>query len=134
MDSSRSAFAVLLILAVAPVAARAQSMETLTYHAVARGPTVVLPWWSCWFGEEKGCKYAPCHMQTVQAPRLGLLKPSVSPGQIPSRGGVCAGKPIPVMTLTYSPRSAAHGEDQIILETHSDNGLAHRIEITVDVP
>ena len=134
MSISRPTLAALILLAVTPAPSTAQTMETRTYHAVAHGPTVVLPWWSCWFGQDKGCKYAPCHMHTVQAPRLGVLTPSVVPGQIPARAGVCAGKPVPVMTLTYSPKPDVHGADQIILETHSDNGLSHRIEISVDVP
>ena len=123
--------AVLAQLALVPGAASAQPMQTYAYHWVAHGPTVVLPAWTCWF--PKNCKYAPCHMHTVQEPQLGLLTPSVATGQIPAYAGVCAGKPIPNLTLTYTPKPGAHGEDKMTLETHSDNGHSHRIEISVDV-
>ena len=122
-----------LVAAATPALGRAQNLEVRAFHVVANGRVAALKDWTCWFGPP-GCKYAPCHMRTVQEPSLGVLRPKAHPGTIPERGGVCAGKPITMLDLIYTPRRGAHGTDSIVLETHSDNGLAHRIEITVDVP
>jgi len=123
-----SALAILAAPAAPPAHAQ---MVTLHYHSIANGPTAAVSNWTCWFPD---CRYAPCHMQTVQSPQLGVLRPSVHSGRIPESGGICAGRPITALTLTYTPRKGAHGTDFIILETHSDNGASHRLEVTVDVP
>jgi hypothetical protein len=106
--------------------------ETLSYRFIASGPTLVLNQWTCWFRAD--CKYAPCHMTTVQKPILGRLKPSVVPGVIPPAGGLCAGKPVPMLNMTYTPSRGAHGLDQMVLESHSENGSSHTIYIYVQVP
>ena len=126
-----AAFGVLVItsLATAPVCA-----QDFTYRFTAHGPTVVLSSWTCWFGVDRGCKYAPCHMTTAQEPKLGRLRPSVAPGTIPASGGSCAGNPVPVLNMTYTPSRGAHGSDQIVLESRSENGSSHTIHIHVDVP
>jgi hypothetical protein len=115
-----------------PTLAQAQNMETRTYHVVATGRTKALSW-TCWFPPPE-CKYAACHMKTIQEPTLGSLRPRVRAGTIATPGGACDGKPTTVLDLFYTPRRGAHGTDSIVLETHSDNGLNHRLEITVDVP
>jgi len=114
--------------------AAAENFQTLNYHSVANGPTVVLKSWTCWFGPDRGCRYAPCHMTTAQQPKLGTLRPLVSPGVIPTSGGACAGKPIPEMNMLYTPKPGAHGADEILLRTQSDNGWRHDIYIHVEVP
>lgn len=134
MRLSKSTFTAATLLAAITWAgaARAEHFQTRVFHAVANGPTVILAHWTCWFPEN--CRYAPCHMTTLQEPKLGSVRPSVSPGRVPSDGGACAGKPVPVLNITYTPKANAHGADEVILETHSDNGWGHRIEISVDVP
>jgi hypothetical protein len=122
------------ILAVTSLAAVPVQAETLSYRFIANGPTVVLNRWTCWFGPNGGCKYAPCHMTTVQQPRLGRLKPAVISGSIPANGGACAGRPVPMLNMTYTPSPGGHGVDQMVLESHSENGLSHTIYILVDVP
>jgi hypothetical protein len=112
--------------------ALAQNVVPLSYNFTANGPTVVLDKWTCWFGS--GCKYAPCNMRIVQEPRLGRLRPKVSQGTIPQSGGVCAGTPIVVMSMWYTPRPGAHGFDQFVLDSRSENGSHHVISISVDVP
>ena len=124
-------FTVAALLAVSP--ARAQLAETVSFHAVAHGRTVVLANWTCWFGPPS-CGYAPCNMHTVEDGKLGAIRPRVHAGSIPARGGECAGKPTTVLDLIYTPRPGAHGTDQIVLDTHSDNGHSNHILLTVEVP
>jgi hypothetical protein len=111
-----------------------QNFQTLTYRATATGPTLILAKWTCWFGSDQDCKYAPCHMTTVQEPKLGKLRPAVSPGVIPANGGVCAGRPVPVLNITYTPKPGAHGSDEVVLESRSENYSRHMIHIYVEVP
>ncbi len=121
-------------IAASSFPAEAQDANTLTYRWVANGPTIVLRDWTCWFGAADGCKYAPCHMTTAQEPTLGKLTPKVSPGVIPANGGSCAGRPVPVLNIKYTPKRGAHGDDQIVLQSNSENGFHHTIYIHVQVP
>jgi hypothetical protein len=133
---ARLAFAglgALAALSLGPVRApAAETTQTLTTSFTANGPTVILDKWSCWFGAD--CRYAPCHMTTVSEPRLGRLTPDVGSGAIPSAGGRCMGKPVPVLTIVYTPRPGAHGADEVVLRSNSDNGSRHVLNIHVEVP
>src|SRR5215471_9735552 len=92
---------VMAMAMLVPLTVTAQEFKTQSYRLTANGPTVILKNWTCWFSSNAGCKYAPCHMTTVQKPALGRLMPSVKPGTIPASGGQSAGKPVPVLTITY---------------------------------
>jgi adenylate cyclase len=78
--------------------------------------------------------YAPCHMTIVQKPTLGTLTPSVRHGVFPAAAGQCAGKPAPLLNITFAPRSGAHGSDGVVLRSMSDNGSRHTLNIHIDVP
>ena len=123
---------VVAMISFVPLAAAAQ--ETRSYRLTASGPTVILKNWTCWFGPDAGCRYAPCHMSTVQKPALGTLNPSVTPGSIPAAGGQCAGRPVPVLTITYTPHRGARGADEVVLRSASDNGARHILNFHIDVP
>jgi len=123
----------LAAISAAPVgAAAAEPVQTLSYSFTANGPTVVLSKWTCWFGAD--CAYAPCHMTTARTPALGALAPRVEPGVVPSSGGRCAGMPVPVLTITYTPRRGVHGADEVVLRSNSDNGFRHVINIHIEIP
>jgi hypothetical protein len=106
--------------------------ETRTSRFVANGPIVILANWTCWFGGS--CKYAPCHMNVVQKPTLGTVAPAVHHGVLPPEAGSCAGKPAPLLNITYTPRAEAHGSDEVVLRSMSENGLRHTLNIHVDIP
>ena len=125
---------VMAMTSLVPLTVAAEEFKTRSYRLTANGPTVILKNWTCWFGSDAGCKYAPCHMTTLQKPALGTLKPSVEPGTIPASGGRCAGKPAPVLTITYTPRHGAHGAEEIVLRSISDNGARHILNFHIDVP
>ena len=113
------------------VPAKADEFTRLSYEFTANGPTVILAGWTCWFAD---CEYAACHMTTLQMPALGVLRPSVRQGMIPSTAGKCAGKPVPVLTITYTPRHGAHGRDEVVLRSIADNGGRHVIVIHIVLP
>lgn len=110
----------------------AEEFQMHSSRFVANGPVVVLANWTCWFPTT--CKYAACRVTTVQKPTLGTLKSVVGPSVVPAMGGQCAGKPIPALTITYTPRPGAHGGDEIVLRSIADNGGRHMMNIHVDVP
>ncbi|WP_457817302.1 hypothetical protein, partial [Staphylococcus aureus] len=85
-----------------------------------------------WF--PTNCRYAPCHMVTVQKPRLGTLRPSVSPTHLPATMSTCAGAPVPGLTIIYTPRPGAHGRDEVVLRSIAENGGRHILRIHVEVP
>jgi hypothetical protein len=109
----------------------AEDFQTRSSRFSATGPTVILANWTCWSGD---CKYAPCHMSVVQKPALGTLTPSVRKGVFPFSAGQCAGKPAPLLNITFTPRSGAHGSDDVVLRSMSDNGSRHILNIHIDVP
>jgi len=111
--------------------AAAQDFVTQDYRFTANGPLKLLDAWTCWF---PSCKYAACHMTTIKQPTLGRLTPRVGPTQIPAQGGVCAGQPVPGLTLTYTARAGAHGADEVVLRSIADNGQRHMLTFHIDVP
>lgn len=133
----KSVFAVVVLgaLAAAPLTATraaAQQFETLDYNFVAAGPIQIVSGWTCWF---PNCRYAPCHMVTVQKPRLGMLRPSVSRTQVPmTLGNACSGASLPGLTIVYTPRPGAHGSDEVVLRSMAENGGRHILRIHVEVP
>lgn len=117
------------LLALSP--ARAEEFKRLEYHFAATGPTRILSGWTCWFAD---CKYADCHMTTLQRPKLGALRPVASSGVIPAPGGRCARHPAPVLAILYTPRPGAHGADEVTLRSIADNGGRHILHFHIDVP
>jgi hypothetical protein len=105
--------------------------ESQSFRFSAKGPIQILSNWTCWYAD---CRYAPCHMTVVQQPTLGALTPEVRHGVFPASAGQCAGKPSPILNITYTPRSGAHGSDEVVLRSMSENGSRHTLKIHIDVP
>ena len=105
--------------------------ESQSFRFSAKGPTLILSNWTCWYPD---CRYAPCHMTVVQKPTLGTLAPAVRHGVFPASAGQCAGKPSPTLNITFTPRRGAHGSDDVVLQSMSENGSRHTINIHIDVP
>jgi hypothetical protein len=104
---------------------------TQSFRFSANGPTLILSNWTCWYAD---CRYAPCHMTVVQKPTLGSLTPTVRHGVFPASSGQCAGKPSPILNITFTPRAGAHGSDDVVLRSMSENGSRHTLNIHIDVP
>jgi hypothetical protein len=105
--------------------------ESQSFRFSAKGPTLILSNWTCWYPD---CRYAPCHMTVVQKPTLGTLTPAVRHGVFPASAGQCAGKPSPTLNITFTPRPGAHGSDDVVLRSMSENGSSHTLNIHIDVP
>ena len=127
-----AALGALAVISLAAVPVAAEEFKTLSFRFTANGPTAIVDKWTCWFDAD--CQYAACHMTTVRKPTLGTLKPFAGPGAIPAWAGRCAGKPVPVLTITYTPRPGVHGVDEIVLRSIADNGGRHILNIHIDVP